>query len=467
MNEFDLSENVTVNTFGFNVPCRQFVISAQVTRDRRMPMVDEFVMRALKLCQRLPVARLAGYFGFSKTEMQSVLVDLTARTLIVVEGNDVYLHPSAMEMFRTSAEGVATIMEVEEWVEWLWFDLISQNMIASQGLRRGRNLLELKSSGRALPEQFAREAFHTNFRDYLRIVRRITNTTNLSLYAITDVQAGRFGFVPIAGKEELIFDPQPRLRPSILEGYEERPQRLRLLTDAMTQALRELAAPEPSAAARSEYERLADTKSVTEATKNDGFLNLRKWLEDERKYNGPYSCALVGASYVEHNRKAFCAMLDRTTAFANLDDSAPVELLWFRPGGSAWGATDDVRLMGAELRAVIRKHSRLSRDVTTSLIVPAALRNDKPRRFDRIFACGLFAPSGFLSPGIEILLVRGLGAMVLVSVRLSEKVSVWIGRATTRPEDLDRIEHRLRWVNSGPNLEQIWSAKSYSEAEQI
>jgi hypothetical protein len=43
---------VTVCTYGFNVPCRRFLIRANVTRDRRLPVVDEFVLRTLKLCER-------------------------------------------------------------------------------------------------------------------------------------------------------------------------------------------------------------------------------------------------------------------------------------------------------------------------------------------------------------------------------------------------------------------------------
>ena len=146
-------------------------------------MVDEFVLRALKLCEKVSASRLAAYFGFSKAEMQTVFVDLQARTLIVIGEDEVSLHPSAQEMFRTSGSSVPTIMEVETWVNQIWFDLISKNMIAPQGLRNVRNLVELRpSTGRQdLPENFAREAFQDNFRGYLKLVRKINNSQHLSL----------------------------------------------------------------------------------------------------------------------------------------------------------------------------------------------------------------------------------------------------------------------------------------------
>lgn len=80
-------ETMTVNTFGFNVPCRRFLITVNVTRDRRMPLVDEFYLRVLKLCERAPVRRLGAYFGFSQSEMDVVTNDLAARSLIELDGD--------------------------------------------------------------------------------------------------------------------------------------------------------------------------------------------------------------------------------------------------------------------------------------------------------------------------------------------------------------------------------------------
>jgi hypothetical protein len=62
---------LTVSTYGFNVPCRRFLITANITRDKRFPVVDEFVLRVLKLCERVPVKRLGAYFGFSKAETRN------------------------------------------------------------------------------------------------------------------------------------------------------------------------------------------------------------------------------------------------------------------------------------------------------------------------------------------------------------------------------------------------------------
>lgn len=334
MNDLDLSKDLPTRTFGFNVPCRQFIIEAQVTRDRRMPMVDEFALRVLKLCEKVSIARLIAFFGFSQLEMQVVLADLQARSLVVLDENSVRLHPSANEMFRTAGSGPPTILEVEGWVNRLWFDLISQTMIASPNLRNVRNLIELKAprDKQNVPIEFARQAFQSNFREYLRNVRKINNPEHLSLYAITSIEAARFSYAQITGHQALRYDPGPKVENTLHVPEVERPQRLRRLTDAMTQALSDYSDPEPSMNARSEYSRLTASDSLLSASGVGEFVDVRKWLELEGARRSEDVQPFIGSSYLESNRKAFATMLERSADIEKLTDEAPVEILWFRPG---------------------------------------------------------------------------------------------------------------------------------------
>jgi len=167
------AEPITVCTYGFNVPCRCFLISANVTRDRRLPVVDEFVLRTLKLCESVPVKRLGAYFGFSNSETDAVVGDLVNRGLVVVDGDAASLHPSAQQMFRGADDGMPRVQEIDPWVDRLWFDLVSRNMMAPDRSRPLPNLINLRSDGMArdLPTSFARKAFEENFPEYLRKVR--------------------------------------------------------------------------------------------------------------------------------------------------------------------------------------------------------------------------------------------------------------------------------------------------------
>lgn len=457
MNDLDLSEPMQVSSFGFNVPCREFLIAAQVTRDKRMPMVDEFALRALDLCESVSVSRLARFFGFSQTEMEIVLADLQTRTLITLDGNEVSLHATGKELFRTAGDGPPVITDVESFPARIWFDLISKNMIRSRGLHNVKNLIGLTPSlGRAdIPESFAREAFHDNFRDYLRLIRRIKNPEAWGLYAISDVAPGRFSYAQISGRQSLVLGGQPKLETTLIETETDRPQKLRLLTDAMSHALKSLSDPDPTAAARSEYARLTYSTFIDDSINADGFVDLEAWLDRERSSDDSEVTSIIGSSCLERNRKSLTSLIARKSESGQAPQAW--DLFWFRPGGTIWGLTEDLQTMIGELRAMSRRSPSGEGGLVTTLIAPASVSSDSVKRFDRIFDRGLGARAGRSSPSIEVLLIRGVCAVVSVLVPLAKGVDVWIGRISVKPTDVARISERLRPDEPEPELVSLWT----------
>lgn len=457
MNDFDFSEPTQVSSFGFNVPCREFFIAAQVTRDKRMPMVDEFALRALNLCESVSVSRLARFFGFSQTEIEIVLADLQARTLITLEGNEVSLHSTAKELFRTAGDGPPVITDVESFPARIWFDLISKNMIRSRGLHNVKNLIGLTPSlGRAdIPESFARQAFHDNFRDYLRLIRRIKDPQAWGLYAISDVAPGRFSYAQISGKRSLVLGGQPKLVTTLIETETDRPQKLRLLTDAMSHALGNLSDPDPTAAARSEYARLTKSAYIDDSINAEGFVDLNAWLKREQTSRDPEVASFVGSPCLERNRKSLTSLIARNSESCQSPETW--DLFWLRPGGTIWGLTEDLQTTIGELKAMSRRSPSGEGGLVTTLIAPASVSSDSVKRFDRIFDRGFGARAGRSSPSVEVLLIRGVCAVVSVLVPLAKGVNVWIGRITVKSKDVARIAERLRPGDPEPELVSLWT----------
>lgn len=456
MNEFDLSEPTQVSSFGFNVPCREFIIAAQVTRDKRMPMVDEFALRALHLCESISVSRLSRFFGFSQTEMEIVLADLQARTLITLEGNEISLHSTGKELFRTAGDGPPVITDVESFPARIWFDLISKSMIRSRGLHNVKNLIELAPSlGRSdIPESFARDAFHDNFRDYLRLIRRIKNPEAWGLYAISDVVPGRFSYAQISGKQSLVVGGQPKLETTLIETDTDRPQKLRLLTDAMSHALGSLHDPDPTAAARSEYARLTNSMHIDDSINAEGFVDLASWLKREQASRDPDVASFIGTLCLERNRRSMTSLIARSERGQS---SEAWELFWFRPGGTIWGLTEELQTMVGELKAMSRRSPSGEGGLVATLIAPASVSSDSVKQFDRIFDRGLSARAGRGSLSVEVLLIRGVCAVVSVLVPLAKGVDVWIGRITVKHSDVKRIADRLRPDDPEPELISLWT----------
>jgi len=86
---------------------------------------------------------------------------------------------------------------------------------------------------------------------------------------------------------------------------------------------------------------------------------------------------------------------------------------WFRPAGSRWGASPDLGEALKKLRGVVRQIASKDVDATSILVVPLSVKKEGPRRFKRLFDQCYVAAGGYLSPAVEVVLLRGVGAMVL------------------------------------------------------
>jgi energy-converting hydrogenase Eha subunit A len=141
-----------------------------------------------------------------------------------------------------------------------------------------------------------------------------------------------------------------------------------------------------------------------------------------------------------------------------------IELFWLRPVGSAWGLTDDLRMLLVEFRALMRKAYGADVSIESVLLVPSSIKADRPSRFNRVFESGKVFPPGVISPAIEILLIRDVAAVVTLSVRIAEDTNVWIGRVTRNADDLIRIEQRLK-LKESMAAEVLWLPSKTQVAE--
>jgi hypothetical protein len=370
--------STTVRSFGFNIPCRRFLIRANVTRDRRLPVVDEFVLRSLKLCEDVPVRRLATYFGFTAAETETVMADLTGAGLVIVEGDRARLHPSAQEHFRGSEDGAPRVVEIDSWVVRLWFDLVSKNMAAPDRTRSARNLIDIRPSGMArdLPASYAKKAFEDSFAEYLRKVRRIANPDRFALYSVSESIPERFGSLVFRMEEDLIFDPEPRLRPNLIAIDAEDMSRFRPLATAMLDAYRNLNWMEASATALAEFSGLSGETTVTDAYGGSAWFDLPRWLSLNPDSKNPDRQNLVGASYIRRNVDFLTKLIDKLPKPApSTETSKEREIVWYRPGGSGWGCSPELQEAILSIKfAMRRRFGKIP--IRTKLICPAVSRRD-------------------------------------------------------------------------------------------
>jgi len=423
------------NTFGFNLPCRQFVIAAERTKERRLPMVDEFILRTLLVVKSISADRLARFFGFEGRDLGISISDLQSRGLVSVDGDSLSLHPSAKEMFRTSDEAAPTITVAEPLHADVWFDLVTKHMVSGRGLRNVQHLIPLPAR-QHLNEAEARAAFHENFRDYLRIARNDKKADQWSLYSILDVHAGRYSFVQIGGSERLTLHGTPKLESHLHLHEHDRKGQGRQLMEAVSSELRTLDHVAPSQTSFNEFARMFDHCNWSQWFSPDGDFDLGGWYQHEMRASMEHTVPLVGYPYVERNRRVIANLLE--SASLDVGGDHRWQAWWLRPGGSLWGTTEDVPSTLEALRGVIRARSK-GGTLSSVLVSPASTKDQLARTFLRVFDRGVRAPVKRVPTALEVLIVADCVAVVSVMVALSDSVHVPVGYATMDEAKVRRI----------------------------
>jgi hypothetical protein len=442
------AHRIEIDAVDFQVSCRRFMIRATVTRDRQLPVVDEFVLRLLAVLDRMPVARMRSWFGFSETEIETVLLDMGRRKYVEFDGDDVLLAPAGRDLFRATGDGgVPQVVEVAPMIENVWFDLVSRNMVAKSRSANADYLVRLveQPSAREFPEAFARQAFEENFRDYARRIRRLPDPDAVNLYSISDVEGGAYGYQLLPAGLVLDTD-RMAVRTTFSDIGEDAPA-FQKLTVAANDAWQSALPPEAAATTAAEFERMTGHGEMAGLIRSpdDADSWIRAMTGLGREETG--FARTIGATYLTSNLARIVDMIAKSEG-----TGAQGELIWLRPGGSTWGRT----LRVPEAIQLIRTAGRNSGNsqLQTTIAMPRSahrsVRNNHKRLFDR----GLLLPQGHLPANLEVLCVAGVAAFVNVHLRMGGH-SVPIGGIVTDPKRLARIRERLN-PSGAAGWEEVW-----------
>lgn len=445
------ADRLLVELVDFLVPCRRFFIKANVTLDRQLPVVDEFVLRLVRTAEPISVRRLRRFFAFSEAEAEVVLLDLTEHGLISVTGEDVSLTPNGHELFKHVQDDQAPrLAEIEVREEAVWFDLISKNMMRGTSFRPAPNLIPLEEQprARALPEAYAREAFETNFRDFARRIMRHPEADRLAIYSVSDVLPAGFAYQPMRAEAEInVRDAidQNLTFPSLAEN----PLKFRELASAGADRWERLRAPAPSAGGIAEYERITGDRrpaKLAETRDPDAWLALvHERMESTAR-------PTIGPPYLPKITESICRAISEARKLSG-EAAASASLIWARPGGDLWGRSSRVGECLASIRDALR--ARGAPDVETLLVIPRAVPSDLRRAWRRVFDRGLLAPSGQLPADMEVLLVPGVVAHVSIYVPFRSG-ALCVGSITRDAATLQRLERRLR--RESGDSEPLWAS---------
>jgi len=429
---------VEIDAVDFQISCRRFTVRATITRDRQLPVVDEFVLRLLAILDRMPTTRMRAWFGFSQKEMETVLLDISRRNFVEFDGDDVLLTAAGHDLFKSSGmDGNPQIVEVAPLVGDVWFDLISRNMVPPSRFKPTNFLVKLAElpASREMPEAFARTAFEENFRDYVTLIRRLPDPDSVNLYSISGVEGSNYGHQVL--KAGIVLDVDQMIVRPTFPMLGDQGLAYQRLTSAANDAWQLISPPDKAASTNVELERMTGDSRL--ASLVDSPSDTDEWASafGRAEVLGSHFKPTLGASYLKRNLDQLLkALHDEDDDDPNLD-----RVIWLRPSGSSWGRTTKVAEALTQIRQAIRNKGSL--DAKSFLIMPRSTGNVDRTSHKEVFDNGLLLPQGHFPANLEVLLVPGKVALVNTHIPAGQH-SVAMGGIVTDTIRLSRMLGRLQ-----------------------
>lgn len=187
------------NRITFGIPIESYRVDAFITRDERLPVVTEYVLRLLKICNSLSLGALRDYFGFSDSETLSVIDSLKRQGLIDTSDELIVLSNFALEKFEASGDDYPRFSKVELRRDTVIFDLLTFSPLSPMSNSiLNDNVFRLTASNDLIGNsiEFAKAAYYKRFSEVLRKAD-IQANPEMNVYSVEDIQSKKRGFLPI------------------------------------------------------------------------------------------------------------------------------------------------------------------------------------------------------------------------------------------------------------------------------
>jgi hypothetical protein len=476
---FDDIQEELVDSITLLLPCRRFYIGYSVSTKRAFSIVDEFMLRLLRVTDGMRVEQIQDYFGFTILELQSTLDPLIENGLIIRMGDRFILSKAGENLFEASGNEQPRITKIELQDDSFTLDYVSfmpapfKNLSTWFGdLRVGLDALveisvnTVKDSSQSASA--ARSSFARNWIDFLEAKhgRSALTERKWELYKTEYVRPADKYLLPVSVSSvvNMSADCSTLLKP--YEAEKIGPSHERIVQVIMEEA-RKVAEGEDLPALETITSWISP--SALDRYWRFGVFQFEEYIGSvvaaENELSDEKGIYVFGASYIERNASIILDCVKNAVKTSRLrkkkDDSNPVavECIWVRPSRASWGRTVLFHEFVERLRQVV--------EAETSVELILSLAQNTANTDHRHGEQGLRAPikayskcmdnlltfrSSEIPENVEIILIRGWGVMVLAhGLKPVNSLMVCpIGYFTASREAAAEMEARLhldRWTS--------------------
>mgnify|MGYP003583629458 CR=1 FL=1 len=188
------------NKVTFGLPIESYRVEAYITRDERLPVVTEYVLRLLRVCGAVTLAGLRNFFGFSDAEALAVVESLTRQGLVETSGESLQLSSYANERFdQSSSDDYPRFTKVEPRRDSVTFDLLSFSPLNTRSIGLlTENSYRLDVSDEAIGNSVerAKSAYYRRFHEIASFNEDLRRDA-MSVYSVEDISSKRRGYLAV------------------------------------------------------------------------------------------------------------------------------------------------------------------------------------------------------------------------------------------------------------------------------
>lgn len=401
------------NAVAVAIPAQQFLVRSFVLLERQVPVMTEFAVRLLHISGPLELSVIQAYFGLSSIESRELLSILRVEGLVEEKEGRLNLTSYATARFVSSDDDLPRFTRIAERAAAPIFELISFSPIPRSASQYWDNTLELEWSGRedgAKHKDLAEEAYHRHFHDLeFDRDRDDDRTRAFDVYKVTSIIGGKHFNIPLP----IYFTVD--VEGNVDYEYDQLADRLGAdLMSKVTQMTSDRIGRQPRRADHfATFVKVFDdeilSKYVSKTVPSHGThsndvttLDFSRYVREVHGlrggevYDKKRSRAMLGALYLEHNRRHYFESLKNAVKKSYSSNSnghsikESVEMFWIIPMSDLWGRTRLVQDFVRELHEFWLEEAEVSLELTA---VFSTYQVDRPERVRR--AAHLLLDAGF------------------------------------------------------------------------
>ena len=328
------------NRVTFGLPIETFRVEAYIALEERLPVVTEFVLRLLKICNSVPLGAFRDYFGFTNGEALAVVESLSRQGLVDVLEDEVQLSSFTLERFAETGGEYPRFSKVELKKDTVTFDLVTFTPLRSAWREpQWDNYVKLDAPEENIGQSVerARSAYRNKYAE-IASMREDLRERSFGVYSVEDVESKRRDFAPVPVTFTLDNDGQVERR--IDETFERiaPPELVQFVNEQVTAEIpRTLSIGVPGL---EEFIETFDLKVMAQYLTGKTF-DLRRYLSEVHvsqsvKYPKGIT-AIFGNLYLKANRERIVKrILDRREGVRKAGKLL-TSVAWLVPDSPLWG----------------------------------------------------------------------------------------------------------------------------------